>query len=201
MNGPQSERIRKEIIKLFKDKFNLRITIQTKLKIVNFFDVTFNLTSQIYQPYSKPVHINVASNHPPNIIRCLPTWHDRKWIHRTVNIWQKTTQKYQVKIREKSYGLTHRIAWMWRQMSPKYFSELSTKTSLNHTDSTRSSIEITWRLAAVAFPTSQASSLLTTKTFNSQTNTRNGNSVIEKEQPPVPWMEIVYKKAWCTRVM
>jgi len=71
MNGPQSERIRKEIIKLFKDKFNLRITIQTNLKIVNFLDITFNLTSQIYQPYSKPVHINVASNHPPNIIRCL----------------------------------------------------------------------------------------------------------------------------------
>ena len=76
ISGPDSERIKKDLVKLFKDRFNLRITIQTNLKIVDFLDVTFNLTNGTYQPYSKPnsqpVYVNVMSNHPPNIISRIP---------------------------------------------------------------------------------------------------------------------------------
>ena len=75
VSGPESE-IKKDLEILFKEKFNLKITIKTNLKIVDFLDVTFNLTNGTYQPYSKPnnqtVYINVHSNHPPNIIKRIP---------------------------------------------------------------------------------------------------------------------------------
>ena len=44
--------------------------------MVNFLDVTLNLTSGTHQPYNKPndhpVYINTKSNHPPNIIKEIP---------------------------------------------------------------------------------------------------------------------------------
>ena len=42
------------------------------MKIVNFLDITLDLTSEKYQPYKKPnddtLYINSHSNHPPSII-------------------------------------------------------------------------------------------------------------------------------------
>ena len=53
-------------------KHGLKITIQNNLKIVNYLDVTFNLSNGSYYPYRKPnnlpQYINIKSNHPPNII-------------------------------------------------------------------------------------------------------------------------------------
>ena len=76
ISGPQSERLKKNISKLFKDEFDLKITIDTNLKVVNFLDVTFDLQKETYQSYSKPnslpTYININSNHPPNIIKCIP---------------------------------------------------------------------------------------------------------------------------------
>ena len=48
------ERMKKDIIKLFKEKLNLRITIETNLKIANFLDVTLDLNSGTFKPYAKP---------------------------------------------------------------------------------------------------------------------------------------------------
>ena len=75
-SGPQADRIRKDFIKIFKEDFDLSITCETNLKAVNFLDVTLNLTTGKYQPYNKPdnnpLHINILSIHPPNIIKNLP---------------------------------------------------------------------------------------------------------------------------------
>ena len=75
LSGTEIERMKKRIIKLFKD-CGLKITIKGNLKIVNFFDATFNLHKNIYGPYRKPnnqpVRINVNLNHPPTTIRELP---------------------------------------------------------------------------------------------------------------------------------
>ena len=50
---------------------------ESNLRIVNFLDVTFDLNNGKYRPYRKPnddpLHINRYSNHPPSIIRQLPT--------------------------------------------------------------------------------------------------------------------------------
>ena len=76
ISGPTSDRIRKEIIRTFKESFELKITITPNLTSVNFLDVTFNLSSSSYQPYNKPndhpVYIHIKSNHPPNISKALP---------------------------------------------------------------------------------------------------------------------------------
>ena len=81
ISGPQADRIRKDITKHFK-QHGLNITIQTNLKIVNYLDVTFNLTNESYYPYRKPnnqpLYINTKSNHPPNIIKQLPAAINRR---------------------------------------------------------------------------------------------------------------------------
>lgn len=75
MSGPESEKIKKSIKKVFNNN-DLDIIIQTNMSIVNFLDVTFNLNNNTYQPYHKPEntlnYINIESNHPPNIKKQLP---------------------------------------------------------------------------------------------------------------------------------
>ena len=76
INGNQAEKIRKEIIKIFRN-FGLKITLETNQRIVNFLDITLNVTNGKYYPYRKPndqpLYINTQSNHPPTIIKHLPT--------------------------------------------------------------------------------------------------------------------------------
>ena len=75
MSGPQAEKMKKKFQKVFNDN-GLEITIKTNLKIVDYLDVTFNLSDGTYKPYRKPNdetrYINAKSNHPPNILKQLP---------------------------------------------------------------------------------------------------------------------------------
>ena len=75
LSGPEIERMKKRMIKIFKDG-GFKIIIKGDFKIVNFLDVTFKLRKNTYEPYRKPdnqaVYINVNSNHPPNTIWELP---------------------------------------------------------------------------------------------------------------------------------
>ena len=54
----------------------MKITIQRNLKIVDYLDVTFNLTDSPYRPFNKTNneinYIHKQSNHPPSIIKQLP---------------------------------------------------------------------------------------------------------------------------------
>ena len=75
ISGPQSESIKKNFIKIFKENhFNLEI--RCNLKIVDYLDVTFNLNDGSYRPYRKPndelMYVHRESNHPPNITKQLP---------------------------------------------------------------------------------------------------------------------------------
>jgi hypothetical protein len=71
-----ADKTRKELHKIF-ELFDLKITAESNLRIVNFLDVTFDLNNGKYRPYRKPnddpLYINRYSNHPPSIIRQLPT--------------------------------------------------------------------------------------------------------------------------------
>ena len=66
-SGPEADRKRKSITKVFKE-CGLSITCEVNKKIVDFLDVRFNLNDQTYEPYRKPnnnhVYINKHSNHP-----------------------------------------------------------------------------------------------------------------------------------------
>ena len=69
------DNIRKDFIKIFKE-LDLRITIETNLKIVNFLDATLDLNTGKVKPYNKPnnkpMYINNKSNHPRSILKQLP---------------------------------------------------------------------------------------------------------------------------------
>ena len=73
--GPATERMRKDIIKLFREN-DLNITIDMGLSEVNFLDVSLSLLKENFKPYRKPnsetLYINNQSNHPPNIIKQIP---------------------------------------------------------------------------------------------------------------------------------
>ena len=75
MSGPEIERKRKQIIKIFKD-CGLSITIKTNLTSVDFLDIRLNLKDNTYQAYRKPnserIYIRKTSNHPKNAIKDLP---------------------------------------------------------------------------------------------------------------------------------
>ena len=73
--GPQSERIKKDFQKIFKNN-GLEIRAQCNMKIVNFLDVTLNLENSTFQPFHKPDnetnYVHTKSNHPPCIIKQIP---------------------------------------------------------------------------------------------------------------------------------
>ena len=75
LSGPETERMKKKVIKVFKH-CRLKITIKAKLHIVNFLDITLDLRNNTYEPYRKPdnhlVYINKNSNYPKTILKELP---------------------------------------------------------------------------------------------------------------------------------
>ena len=74
-NGPNTSSIQKKIIRAFK-LLSFKIEISSNNKIVNFLDVTLDLSNNIYKPFIKmnqsPSYINVNSNHPKAIIKQVP---------------------------------------------------------------------------------------------------------------------------------
>ena len=70
------DKARKELHALFND-LELKITADVNHHIVNFLDVTLDLKSGTFSPYrkpnSKPLYVNSCSNHPPSIIKHIPT--------------------------------------------------------------------------------------------------------------------------------
>ena len=71
-----ADKTRKELHKCF-EQFGLKITAEANLHVVNFLDVTFDLNTGKFKPYRKPnddpLYVNRHSNHPPSIIKQLPT--------------------------------------------------------------------------------------------------------------------------------
>ena len=48
VSGPKADQIRKDFINIFRKEFQLSIVCETNLKIVNFLDVTLDLTTGKY---------------------------------------------------------------------------------------------------------------------------------------------------------
>ena len=99
LSGPEIERLKKNVVKTFKD-CGLNITIETNLHTVNYLDVTFDLQKDTYLPYRKPdnppVYINNCSNHPPTVIKQLPKSISKRLSDLSSNeeIFEKTKPAY-----------------------------------------------------------------------------------------------------------
>ena len=74
-NGRLWSSIQKRIIRAFKF-WGFKIEISSNIKIVNFLDVTLDLSNNSYKPFIKtnqnPSYININSNHPKNITKQIP---------------------------------------------------------------------------------------------------------------------------------
>ena len=73
--GPETERLRKKIIQIFKEN-GLKITTEAHVKSTPFLDLDLDLTTNSYKPYRKdnkiPLYINSDSNHPSHVKKELP---------------------------------------------------------------------------------------------------------------------------------
>ena len=108
LSGPDLERIKKQIISLFKSH-SLNITIQTNLRIVNFLDVTLNLNDETFAPYRKPnsapLYINVQSNHPPYVLKKLPSSVSKRISQNSCNstVFEESASEYNRALAESGY--------------------------------------------------------------------------------------------------
>ena len=113
-SGPQAERIKKEVQKIFKEN-HLDITITCNLKIVNYLDITMNLNDGTYRPYHKPnddiTYIHSQSNHPPAIIKQLPLSIESRlrMISSSKEIFEESAKEYQDAL--KRSGFKHKLTY------------------------------------------------------------------------------------------
>ena len=106
VNGQKMDRVRKNVTKIFKE-VGFKIEVQTCLKIVNFLDVTFNLANGTYRPYKKAneslLYINTSSNHPPQVIKQLPTSISERLSNNSSNEEIFNTSKYEYQTKNSGY--------------------------------------------------------------------------------------------------
>ena len=76
ISGPKTDRIRKQLIKLFQD-YDMKISVELNLTQTDFLDATLNLNTGKFWPHRKPndnpLYINNNSNHPPSIKKQIPS--------------------------------------------------------------------------------------------------------------------------------
>ena len=80
-SGRRLDKLRKDIIEVFKSE-GLSITIQSNLFITDYLDVTFDLRTGKYSPYrkpgTKPLYVHSKSNHPPSVIKEIPSMIEKR---------------------------------------------------------------------------------------------------------------------------
>ena len=102
------DRANKERCQIFA-RNNLKIPNRSKEEVVNFLDVTLDLNTGKFKPFTKPLstplYVHSQSNHPPNIIRNIPAVINRRilttvprsiekeWIHAQARIQASTTRR------------------------------------------------------------------------------------------------------------
>ena len=71
----QGEAKKKQVAVILKST-GLNITISSNLKVVDFLDLTLDLSTGTYKTYNKPnntpLYVHVESNHPPNVTKNIP---------------------------------------------------------------------------------------------------------------------------------
>ena len=108
MTPRQADLMKKEICKIFK-QMKLSITIDVNVKTVNFLDITLDLNTGIYKPFMKPndtpVYVNKKSNHPPSILKNIPTAVNRRLSSISANeeVFKEAVPPYQEALAKGGY--------------------------------------------------------------------------------------------------
>ena len=115
------ERAKKDICQIFA-RNNLKITIEANKKVVNFLDVTLDLNTGKFKPYTKPMstplYVHSQSNHPPNIIRNIPATITRRLssISSDRAVFNEAAPPYQEALRKSGY--THQLEFKTPPQGP-----------------------------------------------------------------------------------
>ena len=106
---PEVERRKKQIIKIFKNH-GLKIIIHANLISVKYLDVEFDLRNNIFRPYrkpnSEPLYISKQSNHPPSILKQMPSSISRRLtdISSSEEVFLQASPLYEAALRVSGYG-------------------------------------------------------------------------------------------------
>ena len=101
---------KKELCNIFKN-MGLAIVSEANSKVVNFLDITLNLTTGIFKPYMKendvPVYVNSKSNHPPVVLENIPLGVNRRLSRISANkdVFDHAAPSYQRALQ--SSGFSH----------------------------------------------------------------------------------------------
>ena len=104
----QLENTKKNVCRIFKE-VGLKVTVEANKKIVNFLDLTFDLTLGVYSPYSKPndipLYVHKQSNHPPGILNNIPKAINKRISENSSNeeIFNKAAPKFQETLNKSEY--------------------------------------------------------------------------------------------------
>ena len=108
LSARQTEMLKKKMCAIFND-LNLKITTHVNHQIVNFLDVTLDLSTGIYKPYMKPnnpiLYVNRLSNHPPAVIKNIPENVNRRLSSISCNerVFKEAAGPYQKALEESGY--------------------------------------------------------------------------------------------------
>ena len=108
INCQQIDQLRKKIINVFK-KTGFKIDIETKLKIANFLDLTFNLINGSQKLDKKPkdtlLYLNKNSTHSPQVIKKLQkTINDRLCRNSSdAEIFHASKSEYEAALKNSGY--------------------------------------------------------------------------------------------------
>ena len=108
-SGPETEKIKKNIQKIFKEN-KLDIVIKCNMKLVNYLDVTLNLNNSNYKPYqksdSKISYTHKDSNHPFSILKQTPISIEKRIFTLSSNktIFKESKEMYQKALENPTIG-------------------------------------------------------------------------------------------------
>ncbi|KAL9988996.1 hypothetical protein ACROYT_G003499 [Oculina patagonica] len=108
------EKTKQEVSNVFRSN-GLKITIDANKKIVNFLDVTFDLSNGSYKPYMKPnnkiLYVHRQSNHPPTLLKNIPLNINKRLtnISSSKEVFDESIGPYQQALKESGYD--HKLTY------------------------------------------------------------------------------------------
>ena len=95
-----------------------KITIEANKKVVNFLDVTFNLTNGCYKPFTEPnklSYVHQQSNHPPALLNNIPLNINKRLtsISSSKEVFDESIPPYQKALTESGYD--HKLTYNLQQ--------------------------------------------------------------------------------------
>ena len=103
-----------------------KITIEANKKVVNFLDVTLDLNTGIFKPFSKPsntaLYVHSKSNHPPSIIRNIPE--SIKSFSQKFHLMKLCSTNLQPRIRKHCTRVDIRTNWSLNHRKPHHLQDV-----------------------------------------------------------------------------